>query len=296
MDVIVTQVIVPFLDDLLALRLYAIKHMQGTENPAALPVIVMCNDFCGVQEMLLPDIAQFFAKNGFAVVTFDYRGFGHSTGERGRLITAHQQEDIRAVLNWIHQHPQLDEHSVSLWGTGLGGAHALCVAYRNAQVRCVVSQMPLLDGTALVSRGMTAEARKNLSQALQERARLQRIEGRELWVPISRLIRDRSSRQFYCQQRRACPAMVTRMPYLTLRELLHFRVAPYAAGVHQPTLMMISQYDDMIPMDQVNEVYEGLNGVKYLYRVAGAARYDLYRSPWREEVLSAQISWFNEHI
>lgn len=61
-------------------------------------------------------VAQAFARDGFVVVTFEYRGFGDSSGERGRLAVA----DIRAVLRWVRNNPVLDEQRLGLWGTGLG--------------------------------------------------------------------------------------------------------------------------------------------------------------------------------
>lgn len=296
MNVVITQMKLPFLDDFLALRLYACQEQSGNDGAWPAPVIVMCHDFCGVQEMLLPEVAHTFARAGYVIVTFDYRGFGESTGERGRLVVARQQEDIRAVINWVHNNPLLDESRIALWGTGLGGGHALCVAYGNVRVCCVVSQMPMLDGPAIVTRGMNTGTRQVFLKELQERAVRQRIDDKELWVSVSRLIHDPASRNFFLQQRRACPAMVSRMPYLTLHELCHYRASPFAAGIHQPTLLIMGEYDHLTSMEQVDEVYEGLNGIRYLYRVAGAARYDLYRAPWREEVLAAQLDWFKVHI
>lgn len=296
MKVVINHVKLPFLDDCLSLRLYTCKKNFCVETSWPVPVIIMCHDFGGIQDMLLPEIAKFFALGGFVSVTFDYRGFGDSTGERGRLTVSHQQEDIRAVLSWVRNNPLMDEKRIGLWGTGLGGGHALCVAYRNAQVSCVVSQMPIIDGPAQVTNGMSNEARQALLTELQERAERKRIDEKELWVSISRLINDPLSRQFLFEQRKAFPGMVTRMPYLTLHELCHYRAIPFATGVHQPTLLIMAEHDHLTQMAQIHEVYGELNGIKYLYRVSGAGRYDLYRSPWREEALAAQLSWFNTHL
>ncbi|MGY2947425.1 alpha-beta hydrolase superfamily lysophospholipase [Ewingella americana] len=53
---------------------------QTGEN---LPAILLCHGFCGIQEILLPAFVKAFVDAGFAAVTFDYRGFGASGGEKG---------------------------------------------------------------------------------------------------------------------------------------------------------------------------------------------------------------------
>ena len=291
MGVAVNNVKLPFLEEALALRVYTC-----TEIREAAPVIVLCHGFGGVQGMLLPEVAQAFARDGFAVVTFDYRGFGDSDGEWGRLTVTRQQEDIRMVLHWVQSNPVLDERRIGLWGTGLGGGHALCVAHRNPQVRCVVSQVPVLNGETLITRGMSFSDREAFLQGLEDRAVRRVIDDKELWVPIHRLIQDRDSLQFFHQQRRACPAISNRMPYLTLHELRYFQVLPFARAVEQPTLMVAAQHDHLTPFAEVREVYDVLGGIKSLFTVSDAGHYDVYRSPWRDDALSVQSAWFQAHL
>jgi len=294
MCVVVSHVRLPFLNDELALRVYSRTEGEVSVWPA--PVIVLCHGFAGVQDMVLPAVAFCFAQAGFAVVTFDYRGFGDSGGERGRLTVARQQEDIRVVLHWVQSNPVLDERRIGLWGTGLGGGHALCVAHRNPQVRCVVSQVPVLNGETLITRGMSFSDREAFLQGLEDRAVRRRIDDKELWVPINRLIQDRASLRFFHQQRRACPAISNRMPYLTLYELCYFQVLPFARAVEQPTLMVTAQQDHLTPFAEVREVYDVLAGIKSLFTVSEAGHYDVYRDPWRDEALKAQLAWFQAHL
>ena len=294
MSVAVSHVTLPFFEDVLVLRVYTRTDATVSNCPA--PVIVMCHDFIGVQGILLPEVAQAFARDGFVVVTFDYRGFGDSGGERGRLKVAAQQLDIREVMRWVRTNPVLDERRIGLWGTGLGGGHALCVAYQNPQVRCVVSQIPVLDGEALVTQGMSSVDRAFFLIELEKREIRRRIDSNELWVSVSQLIRDQASQQFLLQQLRACPVMCTRMPYLTLRELRHFQASPFASGVEQPTLMVLAEHDHLTPDAQIRAVYDALAGGKSLYRVSGAEHYDLYRAPWRDEALQAQRAWFQTYL
>lgn len=64
---------------------------------------------------MLPDFSEAFTRAGFSTITFDYRGFGDSDGERGRLVPAMQIDDIISVVNWAKNSPPL-MHSVLVCG------------------------------------------------------------------------------------------------------------------------------------------------------------------------------------
>ncbi|AZC90126.1 alpha/beta fold hydrolase [Pseudomonas carnis] len=98
------------------------------------PVVILCHGFCGIQEFLLPAFAQAFADAGVCAVTFDYRGFGASEGEPGRLQPAAQVDGVLAVIEWVKRQPQYGAERIGLWGTSLGGCHVISAAAGNASV------------------------------------------------------------------------------------------------------------------------------------------------------------------
>lgn len=137
----------------------------GGSFPA--PVIVLCNGFCGIQSLLLPTVAHQFTQAGYVVVTFDYRGFGDSSGERGRLVPMRQLEDIQAVIHWVCQEQMLDVQRIGLWGTSLGGAHVVVAAAREPLVKCVVSQLGFACGEMLLTGHLDKDEKVNFIHALQ---------------------------------------------------------------------------------------------------------------------------------
>ncbi|TAK99999.1 MAG: hypothetical protein EPO09_00325, partial [Aquabacterium sp.] len=50
------------------------------------PVIIMAHGFGALKDWGLPPFAEHFVKAGFAVVRFDYRGFGKSGGQPRRVV------------------------------------------------------------------------------------------------------------------------------------------------------------------------------------------------------------------
>lgn len=70
-------------------------------------------------------LSGWMTRAGFDVVTFDYRGYGASTGSPSRdgLI-----EDGQAMLKWIADKPNLKGKRLVVFGQSLGGAVAVPVA------------------------------------------------------------------------------------------------------------------------------------------------------------------------
>lgn len=93
------------------------------------PLIILCHGFCGIRNVLLPCFANAFTEAGFATITFDYRGFGESEGERGRLVPAMQIEDIISVINW-----QKSRHVLIISVSGYG-EHRWVVVMCSVQLR-----------------------------------------------------------------------------------------------------------------------------------------------------------------
>ncbi len=106
------------------------------------PLIILCHGFCGIRNVL-PLLCECLHRSRIRNDYFDYRGFGESDGERGRLVPAMQTEDIISVINWAEKQECIDNQRIGLWGTSLGG-HVFSAAAQDQRVKCIVSQLALL--------------------------------------------------------------------------------------------------------------------------------------------------------
>src|SRR3990170_5788949 len=110
-------------------RLSAVLYVPDGAGPASrLPGIVLCHGFTGIKELILPDYARPFAAAGYAALAFDYRGFGESEGERGRLIPYDQVMDIRNSITFMETLDEVDPERIALWGTSYGAANVVYTA------------------------------------------------------------------------------------------------------------------------------------------------------------------------
>lgn len=152
------------------------------------PVIILCHGFCGIRDILLPDFAEAFTRAGFSTITFDYRGFGDSDGERGRLVPAMQIDDIISVVNWAKEQTTLDAQRIGLWGTSFGGCHVFGAAARNPEIKCIVSQLAFADGEEIVTGKMNESEEEAFLLTLDKMAEKQKSTGKEMFVGVNRVL------------------------------------------------------------------------------------------------------------
>lgn len=119
------------------------------EGEGPRPVVVMGSGLGGLFSDVPTRYARLFAARGMTVLGFDYRHFGESSGEPRRLGDMRaQREDWRAAIAAVPTLGDVDASRVALWGTSMGGGHALGLASEYPSLRAVVAQVPHLGAGA----------------------------------------------------------------------------------------------------------------------------------------------------
>src|ERR1043166_4973868 len=105
------------------------------------PAIVQGPGWLGLMDSKLYErYHRSFTEAGYAVLVFDYRGFGDSEGERGLILPMWQAEDIRNGVTYMQTRSEIDPNRIGLFGSGgTGGALPIYVAAVDHRVKCVVS-------------------------------------------------------------------------------------------------------------------------------------------------------------
>lgn len=131
----------------------AVSFDSGGERIAAtifghaserVPAVVLCTGFSGTQDT--PSIvaaAEAFAAQGWIAMTFDYRGFGCSEGDPRQIVSVRAQlEDIRSAIGYLRSRCDIAPDRVALWGSSLGGGHAITIGAEDPRIAAVVAQVP----------------------------------------------------------------------------------------------------------------------------------------------------------
>lgn len=261
------------------------------------PVIILCNGFCGIREMSVPDFARRFTNAGFSTITFDYRGFGDSTGEKGRLIPSMQIEDILSVITWAKGQPGLDPTRIGLWGTSIGGCHVFGAAARDSGINCIVSQLAFADGEEIIARRMCDSSKKALISVLDKMAKKKEETGQEIYVCLTKILCDEDSKEFFIKNNRIHKKMDTIIPLLTVRETLLYKPEIYASQVKCPTLIVTAENDMVNPPGQGRALFESVGSEeKLLHEEKKARHYDLYSGIHFKRIILLQIGWFKQYL
>lgn len=118
------------------------------------PLVVMGHGFGADKSAGLPRFAERFTGAGYAVLMFDYRGWGASDGSPRFLVDQRRHvEDWRAAVAFARGLPMVDAKKMVLWGVSLAGGHVLEMgAERHEGVVAVIAQSPHVSGRATAAK------------------------------------------------------------------------------------------------------------------------------------------------
>jgi pimeloyl-ACP methyl ester carboxylesterase len=274
----------------MAAEVFALKDHEGK----ALPTLIMCHGWGGVAEMLRPD-AVVFARAGYLVVTFDYRGWGASEGrlvaskplargKPGESFTAEVKEirevvdpldqttDLLNAIHWAHGEKQCDAKRIGLWGTSYAGGHVVYAAARDPRVKATVSQVPGMD-SRFVNFG---PGRKQTLEEATKRARGE-IGYPEAGVKaVGNLV--------------GAPIRERLMNYAPVEE------ADKAPGCAM--LFILAEKEELMNnRDHGVKAHERAKGPKKLVTIPKITHYGIYDDPdARRQAQNLAIEWYDAHL
>lgn len=118
---------------------------EGSTKPV--PIVVMGGGWCYVKEIVMPHYAKAILAQGCAVLMFDYRCMGASEGlPRQHIDPWKQIEDYKNAITFVENLEEVDPDRIGIWGISYAGGHVLIVGATDPRVKCVISNIPVVDG------------------------------------------------------------------------------------------------------------------------------------------------------
>ena len=269
-------------------------YLPKDRDPAAkLPVIIYCSGTAGIRAGAAR-FSMLCAAQGFAVLSFDYRGWGSSDSklmaldpepkpdEKGEMTLrvralrwqmnyADQTEDIRAAISFVAKEPAVDPGRIGLFGTSYGGGLVTWVAGNDPRVKCLVAQVPGMGG------GRSGDAYR-----LHE----QQAHGETEPVPYE--TGKFSGKMARYDQMRVNPA-----------RSIGFNCFEASEKISAPTLIVDAEKEDLFDIKKnggrVAEILEGRKVPMKYHVVPGIDHYGVYREAFAD-VTKLEIEWFADHL
>lgn len=270
-------------------RCSALLFTPATTAPA--PAIVLCHGFRGIKEWALPDFASLFAEAGYVAMAIDYRGFGESDGERGRLIPAEQVEDIRAALSFLEGHERVDAGRLALYGTSFGGANVVQAAAIDQRVGAVVCQVGIGD----VARAWP-DALERFRDRLDEDRRQRAHTGVSARIDPGEILDNHQSNAAFAVMEQRFPQLRQTFPLEAVERIFEFRPEAVVADIAPRAALFIGATTDAaVPVEETTSLYAAAREPKRL-EIFDITHYEIYESPHRERAVALAAEWFEEHL
>jgi hypothetical protein len=261
-----------------------------------LPAVVLCHGFTGIKELILPDYARRFAAAGYAALAFDYRGFGESESERGRLIPLEQVADIRNSITFLETLDEIDPQRIGLWGTSFGGANVIYVGGIDGRAKCVVAQVGFGDGGRMLSRA-TPEQRALVEQIIAADRHQRVLTGRGAKIDPFLVLSDPDSVAFFSEAMKQLPQLKTEITLETAEATLEYRPEEVAGRIAPRALLLIAaEGDETTPADEFRSVHERAREPKKLVVIEGIRHYQIYSGDGFERSVRETLDWFERYL
>jgi uncharacterized protein len=272
----------------MAAELFSLQSLDGKR----LPTIIMCHGWGGEAKDLRAD-AVVFARAGYFVVTFDYRGWGASEDRlvltdsppperhsqwymginrvREVVDPLDQTTDLQNVIHWVQGEPRCDVDHIGLWGSSYSGGHVVHAAARDPRIKALVSQVPALDSRWVVA---TEAARRQTLAEATARARGERGYPK----PGERVIMGL----------RGAPIRERMMNYAPVDDV---DKAPGCA-----MLFIIAEKEEYFDnKDHAIKAHARAKGPKKLVTIPGITHYGIYGLA-RPQAQKLAVAWYDEHL
>ncbi|MBI5118833.1 alpha/beta fold hydrolase [Candidatus Poribacteria bacterium] len=260
--------------------------------------IVLCHGFTGIKETILPHYAQAFAAAGFAALTFDYRGFGESDGQRGRLLWQEQAADARNAVTFLSTRPEVDSARLGLWGTSYGGALAPYAFALDDRVKACVGQLGFSDGYAAAAGRIPPEEIEVFRGMIEEDRRQRVLHNNPGYADAMVLASDPEMTEFFEEESKRLPQLAGRQIMLQFLEA-HLEFSPISViekKGSRPLLLIAAEFDVVCPMENYKELYDKAPEPKKWMVFEKTRHFEFYKAEQAIRSATAATDFFKEHI
>lgn len=160
----------------------------------------------------------------------------------------------------------------------------------------MVAQLTFADGESVITAEMTAEDKAKFVATLERMRDKKAKTGKEMMVPIAKVLSDPLSVEFFNQFKDDLPALTIKIPFLTIWETINHKPVNALADLNKPLLIVAAGEDGINPESESQKLFELSNEPKQLHLEQGATHYQVYSDEHFESVVKQELSWFDKYL
>jgi dipeptidyl aminopeptidase/acylaminoacyl peptidase len=257
-----------------------------------LPFIVQGPGWLGLADAkLYQPYHRAFTDAGFALLIFDYRGFGASKGDKGTLSPAWQLEDWRNAIAYLRGRDDIDAGRGAIFGSGgTGGGNAVLAAAAEPSIRATISQVPVADGRDWLHRMRQEHEWIAFLAAVDTDRRARAATGEGTTVhPREGIMVETPERRASAVKSDVDARIPSAIPLAAAQGILDYR--PIDAAPRVSGLMVIGVADDAVtPTDHAERLYQAAQAPKQLVLQRNTTHYQAY-TQYASEVIPLMVDW-----
>lgn len=272
-------------------------HPKNIEKP---PVIIMAHGLAALRHFKLVQFAKRFARAGYAVVLFDYRYWGGSTGRPRELVSLKEQlDDWRIMIAHLSERQSIDSQQMVLWGVGLSGGYVLSLASSLKNIKAVIAQVPYIDGAASVKNYPLQQLSKALKISTQDYmgAKVGMLPKTLPVIDTSELcfLPSHDSYEGYLSILNPDYFCSGEIPARALFSLMRYRPIQEVRQISVPVLFIAAEQDSIVPIECSREAVTNI--APYVeYHEWNMKHYDIFHGKWFEKAISTQLEFLQQHL
>ncbi|RSQ70789.1 alpha/beta hydrolase [Acinetobacter baumannii] len=273
-------------------------YIPKTNNKSA--VIIMAHGFAGLRQFKLIQYAQRFAQAGYAVILFDYRYWGGSTGKPREMISINSQlEDWKTMIQYASTCKFIDNRRIVLWGTSLSGGYALSLASELKNIQAIMVQIPYVDGAETAKLYPLQRYPQALKLSSQD------YMGSKMGLNPKRLPVVDQYKLYFMPTADSYYGYLSivnpdyywsgEVPARVFFNLMRYRPIQLVRQINIPVLFIAAQHDSLIPIESSREA--ATNIAPFVsYHEWDMKHFDIYHGSWFEKAVTTQLEFLHQHI
>ena len=235
---------------------------------------------------------------GYAVLIFDYRGFGDSEGRSDLVLPSTQLDDLVNAVTYLSSRDDIDSDNIGVFGSGgTGGGNAVMLAATDPRVGCAVSQVPVADGEDWLHRMRSEHEWLSFLNRLHE-DRIDRVTTGK-----STLVHPREEIMVPTPERKATNVkgdvdsrIPTAVQLRSAEAIMAYKPIDLVASIAPRALLIIAVENDAVtPTDHAEALYAAAGSPKKLIMQRDTTHYAAY-GKYGPEVIPQIVDWFNTHL